>query len=57
MYNLFSNFGNIEKIIFIKNKNFALIQFQSQVFAKMAKEYLNNVNFFGKHLRITHSKY
>lgn len=52
IYNLFSNFGNITKIIFLRNKNGALIEFQSIEYATIAKDFLNNLNFFSNYLRV-----
>ena len=52
LYNLFSNFGNITKIIFMRNKGGALIEFQSVEYATIAKDFLNNLNFFSSYLRV-----
>lgn len=52
IYNLFSNFGNISKIIYMRNKNGALIEFQSVEYATIAKDFLNNLNFFSNYLRV-----
>jgi hypothetical protein len=57
LYNLFSNFGNITKIIFMRNKSGALIEFQSIEYATIAKDFLNNLNFFSSYLRISYSNY
>ena len=53
IYNLFSNFGNITKIIFMRNKSGALIEFQSIEYATIAKDFLNNLNFFSNYLRVS----
>lgn len=57
LFNIFSNFGNIVKLIFIKTRAVALVEFENISSAAMAKESLHNVAFFGKPLRITFSKY
>lgn len=57
LFNVFSNFGNIVKLIFIKTRAVALVEFETVQGACLAKKALDNVNFFGKMLRITYSKY
>jgi RNA recognition motif-containing protein len=57
LYNIFSNFGNIAKIIFMRNKASALIEFESIEYSSIAKDYLNNIVFMGKPLRINYSNY
>lgn len=57
IYNIFSNFGNITKIILMKNKASALIEFENIQFSALAKDYLNNIVFMGKPLRINYSNY
>jgi hypothetical protein len=57
IYNLFSNFGNIVKIIFIKNKSSALIEYENVEYATVAKDFLNNMSFFGNQMRIYFSNY
>jgi RNA recognition motif-containing protein len=57
LFNIFSNFGNIVKLIFIKTRAVALVEFENVLYATFAKENLNNVSFMGKPLRITYSKY
>jgi len=57
LYNVFSTFGNIIKLIFIKTRAVALVEFENTQGASLAKKALNNVSFFGKMLRITYSKY
>ena len=48
IYNIFSNFGNIYKMIFYKTKSNAIIEFETKFYATFAKEYLNNL-FFMEH--------
>lgn len=55
LYNIFSNFGNIKKIIFIRRQAAALIEYESVEYATKAKDYLNNIVFMGKPLRIYYS--
>lgn len=57
LYNVFSNFGNITKIIFMRNKASALIEFENVDYAAVAKDYLNNIVFMGRPLRINYSNY
>jgi len=57
LYNIFSNFGNILKIIFIRSKAAALIEFESSDYSTISKDYLNNIVFMGKPLRIYYSNY
>lgn len=47
IYNLFSNFGNVTKILFIRNKAAALIEFENEEYSTIAKDFLNNMGFFG----------
>jgi len=57
LYNIFSNFGNILKIIFIRSRAAALLEFENVEYATISKDYFNNIVFMGKPLRITYSKY
>jgi len=57
LYNVFSNFGNILKIIFIRSKAAALIEFENVEYSTISKDYLNNIVFMGKPLRIYYSNY
>lgn len=52
IYNLFSNFGDILKIIFIRKKKAALIEYENINYASYAREYMNNVKFFGSQLKV-----
>ena len=52
IYNVFSNFGNISKIIFMRNKGGALIEFHSVEYATIAKDFLNNLFFFSNYLKV-----
>jgi RNA recognition motif-containing protein len=52
LYNIFSNFGNIKKIIFIRRQAAALIEYETVEFAAKAKEDLSNIVFMGKPLRV-----
>ncbi len=53
IYNLFSNFGNIQKVIFIKPRGCALIEYQNEGYATIAKDFLNNLMFFNNYLRVS----
>jgi len=57
LYNIFSNFGNILKILFIPSKTSALIEFENAEYSTICMDYLNNIVFMGKPLRIYYSKY
>jgi len=50
VYNLFSNFGNIECIIAKKQKVF--LKFRSGYFAAVAMNYLAGMSFCGNHLNL-----
>jgi RNA recognition motif-containing protein len=50
--NVFSNFGNIKKIIFTKNKGQALIEFQNKEQSTLTCNMLNNLKFFGSVVKV-----
>ena len=52
LYNVFSNFGNILKIIYIRSKASALIEFENSEYSTITKDYLNNIVFMGNPLRV-----
>ena len=52
IYNLFSNFGNIFKIIFLKKKSVALIDYETVINASHAKDHLNNIVFFDNPIKV-----
>ena len=56
LYNIFSNFGNILKIILIKSKAAALIEFENYYYSAISKDYLNNIVFMGKTLKVKSSE-
>lgn len=43
VYNIFSNFGRVSKVIFIADKNSALVEFDSRQQAILAKDEINYV--------------
>jgi hypothetical protein len=45
LYNIFSSFGNVKKIIFIKEKFSALVEYQKVESAVQAKEMMNDIMF------------
>lgn len=47
IFNIFSAFGNIDKVIYLKEKSSALIQFNKVEYAVLAKEYLQHIEFQG----------
>jgi len=57
IYNLFSNFGNVLKVIFIRSKAAALLEYENAEYATIAKDYLNNIVLMKKSLRIFFSNY
>lgn len=52
LHNIFSNFGNILKIIFIPSKSAALVEFENPDYSTICMDYLNNVVFMTKPLRV-----
>lgn len=52
IYNLFSNFGEIRKIILIRVKEIGLIEFENIEYAKTAKEFLNNLFYLSDYLKV-----
>ena len=54
---LFSNFGNISKLLFFKKKQTALVEYHDHDSASVAKEMLNNLTFFGAQLKISYSNH
>lgn len=53
LYNVFSNFGNILKIIYTRSKASALIEFENTEYATITKDYLHNIVFMGSQLKVT----
>lgn len=47
IYNLFSNYGNIVKILFMKQKRQALVEYETVGQSHAAREYLNNLQYYG----------
>eukprot|EP00331_Platyophrya_macrostoma_P009992 CAMPEP_0176433480 /NCGR_PEP_ID=MMETSP0127-20121128/16047_1 /TAXON_ID=938130 /ORGANISM="Platyophrya macrostoma, Strain WH" /LENGTH=684 /DNA_ID=CAMNT_0017815915 /DNA_START=144 /DNA_END=2198 /DNA_ORIENTATION=- len=52
LHNIFSNFGNILTIIFTRSKGSALIEFENADSAALCRDYLNNVTFMGKTIKV-----
>ena len=52
LYNIFSNFGNIYKMIFIKPQQKVKIEYETKFYATFAKEYLNNLTFMGSPMKV-----
>ena len=50
---LFSNFGNVSKLLYFKQKATAYIEFPTKELASIAKEMLNNLVFFGHQMKVT----
>jgi hypothetical protein len=48
LYNIFSTYGNIEKMILLKERSSVLVQYESLEHASQAKEALNDVVYFGQ---------
>ncbi|CAK77358.1 unnamed protein product (macronuclear) [Paramecium tetraurelia] len=53
IYNIFSNFGNIDKIILINLKNFALVKYLKEDQAYFVYQHCQNIQFFESNLQIT----
>lgn len=53
IYNIFSNFGNIIKISFVRAKGVALIEYENVIYATIARDSLNNLMFLGTPLKIS----
>jgi len=52
IYNIFSNFGNINKMSFVRAKGVALIEYETVIYATIARDSLNNMMFLGTPLKI-----
>eukprot|EP01017_Pseudomicrothorax_dubius_P003886 TRINITY_DN10664_c0_g1_i4.p1 TRINITY_DN10664_c0_g1~~TRINITY_DN10664_c0_g1_i4.p1 ORF type:complete len:299 (-),score=50.52 TRINITY_DN10664_c0_g1_i4:88-984(-) len=57
IYNLFSNFGNIVKIMYTRAKGIAFIEFENMEYAAIARDYLNNVTLLSSTIRISFSRH
>ena len=57
IYNLFSNFGNIIKMIYMRDKEAVLIEYDSVLNANQTKDFLNNVVYQGKKLKVSHRSF
>lgn len=55
--NLFGCFGNVTKILVNFESSYALVEFETELQAKLALKYLANQTFFGKPLKVKISKY
>jgi RNA recognition motif-containing protein len=52
LYNVFSTFGNIDKMIYLKERSSALVQFETTEFATQAKDALTGLRFFGQTIQV-----
>lgn len=52
LYNIFSTFGNIERMIFFKDKSSVLIEYQKIEQASIAKDYMNDIRFQGNQIKV-----
>ncbi|CAD8192624.1 unnamed protein product [Paramecium octaurelia] len=57
LYNIFSIYGNIDKMIYLKERSSCLIQYVLQDHAAMAKDALNDIMFYGQQIKIFFSNY
>jgi len=58
IYNLFSNFGNIKKILYSPTLyNSALVEYSSIDASSLAKHFVHNLNFFSGQLKVFSAKY
>ena len=53
IYNVFSNYGNIKKLILIPLEKKALLEFLSKERSRLAIDFLNNIPFFGNRIKVT----
>ncbi|CAD8057120.1 unnamed protein product [Paramecium sonneborni] len=53
LYNIFSNFGNIDKILLIKLKNFALIKYLKEEYSIFVFQNCQNLQFFDSLISIS----
>jgi hypothetical protein len=49
---LFSNFGNLTRLYFSRQKHFAVIEYPTKELASIAKEMMNSLFFFGHQLKV-----
>ncbi|CAD8206952.1 unnamed protein product [Paramecium pentaurelia] len=57
LYNIFSIYGNIDKMIYLKERSSCLIQYVQQDHAAIAKDALNDIMFYGQQIKIFFSNY
>lgn len=57
LYNVFSNFGDIAKIILKRQKCTAFIEFLNQENATKAKEFMDKKMFFDSEIRVFYSHF
>lgn len=57
IFNLFSAFGNIEKMIFLKSKQAVIIEYDLPAHAGMAKDCLGDCTFNGSIIKVFNSHY
>lgn len=57
IYNLFSCFGNIRKVLFMKNIRKAMVEFSTIEYAQSCLLYLNNRPFGNSKIKVNFSKY
>jgi RNA recognition motif-containing protein len=57
IYNLFSCFGNIRKVLFMKNIRKAMVEFSTVEYAQSCLLYLNNRPFGSSKIKVNFSKY
>ncbi len=54
LYNIFSNFGRVSKVIFIKEKSSALVEFETLLSAIQAKD---EINYAKPNFKVFYSHY
>lgn len=57
IFNLFSAFGNIVKMIYLKGKQAVIIEYDVSAHAGMAKDCLNDCTFNGSIIKVFNSHY
>ncbi|CAK76924.1 unnamed protein product (macronuclear) [Paramecium tetraurelia] len=54
LYNIFNKFGNVEELLLEKQMQRLFVRYSTIEFAQIAKEYLNNIQFFDQQWRISY---
>lgn len=52
LVNIFGNFGNVAKIVFVRSRASALVEYENDEYAALAKNHLENISFLGNSLKV-----